>query len=56
MSNPIHARRLNERLRAQREAVEAAQRAERMFWCFMISLGLVVLTLVVITVLSAIAN
>jgi uncharacterized membrane protein YcjF (UPF0283 family) len=50
--NPIHERRLNERLRAQREAVEAAQRAERMFWCLMISLGLVVLTLVVVTFLS----
>jgi len=56
MSNPIHARRLNERLRAQRKAVEAAQRAERMFWCFMISLGLVVLTLVVVTFLSVTFN
>ena len=56
MSNPIHARRLNERLRAQREAVEAAQRAERMFWCFMISLGLVVLMLVLVTFLSVTFN
>jgi len=56
MSNPIHARRLNERLRAQRAAMEAAQRAERMFWCFMISLGLVVLMLVLVTFLSVTFN